>query len=34
MYKFYDKDGTRIKLTVERNGIIFDVSFKLEKLFI
>jgi hypothetical protein len=34
MYKFYDKAGTRIKLTVERNGFIFDVFFKLEKLFV
>jgi hypothetical protein len=34
MYKFYDKAGTRIKLSVERNGVIFDVVFKLEKLFL
>ena len=34
MYKFYDKAGTRIKLTIERRGVIMDVFFKLEKLFI
>ena len=32
MQKFYDKEGTRIKLNVERNGTNFIVSFRLENL--
>ena len=33
MQKFYDKEGTRIKLNVERNGTTFIVNFRLENLF-
>ena len=33
MQKFYDKEGTRIKLNVERNGTNFTVNFRLENLF-
>ena len=33
MHKFYDKDGTRIKLIVERNGKELSFVFNLEKLF-
>jgi len=33
MQKFYDKDGTRIKLSIERNGRVFTVYFNLENLF-
>ena len=33
MHKFYDKESTRVKLTVERNGYVFSADFKLEKLF-
>ena len=33
MFKFYDKEGKKIKLTVERNGQVFSVAFKLETLF-
>jgi len=33
MQKFYDKEGTRIKLKVERNGANFIVNFRLENLF-
>ena len=33
MHKFYDKEGTRIKLTIERNEKVFSVYFKLEKVF-
>jgi len=32
MQKFYDKEGTRIKLNVERNGANFIVNFRLENL--
>ena len=32
MQKFYDKEGTRIKLNVERNGANFIVDFRLENL--
>ncbi|HEY5687195.1 MAG TPA: aspartyl protease family protein [Yeosuana sp.] len=33
MQKFYEKEGKRIKLTVERNGQVFSMAFRLEKLF-
>lgn len=33
MQKFYDKEGTRIKLSVERDGKEFTVYFNLENLF-
>ncbi len=33
MKKFYDQEGARIKLVVERNGRIFTVYFQLENLF-
>lgn len=33
MHKFYDDDGTRIKLKVERDGKELSFNFKLEKLF-
>ncbi len=33
MKKFYDKEGTRIKLVVERNSRVFTVYFQLENLF-
>lgn len=33
MHKFYDKEDTKIKLTVERHGHVFSVTFRLEKLF-
>lgn len=33
MQRFYDKEGTKIKLTVERYGHVFSVTFRLEKLF-
>ena len=33
MKKFYDKEGTRIKLVVERNRRVFTVYFQLENLF-
>lgn len=33
MQKFYDKEGTRIKLNVERNGTNITVYFRLENLF-
>ncbi len=33
MQKFYDKEGTRIKLSVERDGKVFTVYFNLENLF-
>jgi len=33
MQKFYDKDETRIKLSIERNGRVFTVYFNLENLF-
>ena len=32
MQKFYDKEGSRIKLNVERNGTNFTVNFRLENL--
>jgi hypothetical protein len=33
MLKFYDKEGTRIKLSIERDGKVFSVYFNLENLF-
>ena len=33
MYKFYDEDGKRIKLKVDRDGIILNFSFLLEDFF-
>jgi hypothetical protein len=33
MLRFYDKEGTRIKLSVERDGKVFSVYFNLENLF-
>ncbi|MFH4964988.1 aspartyl protease family protein [Gaetbulibacter sp. M235] len=33
MQKFYDKEGTRIKLSIERDGKVFAVYFNLENLF-
>ncbi|MFH6768037.1 aspartyl protease family protein [Gaetbulibacter aquiaggeris] len=32
MQKFYDKEGSRIKLNIERNGTNFIVNFRLENL--
>lgn len=33
MQKFYEREGTKIKLTIERQGTTFSVTFKLEALF-
>jgi hypothetical protein len=33
MQKFYDKEGTKIKLSIERDGKEFTVNFSLENLF-